>query len=462
MEIVVSNLRKFVLSAVLLTSTLSAQAQGFKSTRTYNPIADPCQASEIPATFGPFKAQSTSIGVYKARLNLLPSDLNERLYVVVRTQSDKSHRFGWVRAFVNNQLVATEAELHGTGIVKNITKSLKAGEVQLSVMGAAYPGTCIDFYVVPENGVMKVLESPPLGGVVGLAGPFVTTGGSKQEAFSNDFSLSASENKGRALLSIRAENNNTHRFSFIRAFVNGTEVATESSFNGADATVDISDKTIAGKNKLDFVGISSPGTHLGWHVMQLPKFSKSASNSERGTGSGVSHARPPLINRLNPATEIVAGQTLQIQGEYFEPAAAGNKVLFDERSVDATSLKNKLLSVTVPQDIMSGTYNMSVAVNNQQSNAMPLTVKGRPRVLTVSEPQCQPGYELEIRGDNFPETLSQVRVSFGSISARVLQTCKHRILVTVPDLPEDTVCPIKVLVGQLPSNDNISVKIVSH
>ncbi|MBX9721397.1 MAG: hypothetical protein K2X81_08390, partial [Candidatus Obscuribacterales bacterium] len=93
----------------------------------------------IPASYGPFKARSAGIGVYRGRMNVAQSDLSDHIFVVIRTQSDKNHRFGWIRAFVNNKLIATEASIRDNKIIQDVTKELKAGDVQLAVMGTAMP-----------------------------------------------------------------------------------------------------------------------------------------------------------------------------------------------------------------------------------------------------------------------------------------------------------------------------------
>lgn len=243
------------------TATVSSSAQ-------FN-LGDLSKASGVPSNFS-FKSQSTAVGVYRARLSVKAEDLKKPLYLVVRTQSDATHRFGWVRAFVNSDLVATEAKMYNGRLTVDITKNLKAGDVRLTIQGAAYAGTSIDFSVVPEEGVMEARTGKTENNattVVTTAGPFQTTGRG-QSSFSDAFNLSADEALIPMKLHIKAVREGNNKFAWVRASINGVLVATEQNFANGEAVVDLTGKTKVGANKVELLGAAQSSTSVGWYISQ--------------------------------------------------------------------------------------------------------------------------------------------------------------------------------------------------
>ena len=229
--------------------------------------------SELPASFGPYKASSTKVTSYSGRVKVSASELKgEKLFLVIRMQEDKTHGFGWVRAYVNGQLVATEAQKKEGRIVAEVSQVLHVGDCQVSVMGAAYTDTAISFNIVPKDMVLAVLQSKLVGETLVTAGPFQAEG-NKAENFVDTFSLSQQEASCRVILSVRASSSKTNGFGWIRVCINGKVVASEANFCNGEATIELSGKVLTGANRIEVIGAAHPGAQLGWYLTQIPRLS---------------------------------------------------------------------------------------------------------------------------------------------------------------------------------------------
>jgi hypothetical protein len=321
-------------------------------------------------------------------------------------------------------------------------------------MGTASQDTTFDYYVVPRDSVVKVVQSRPIGVMMATGGPYTASGG-KQETFNEHFEVYKPQLAEKIILSFRTKETKTQRFGWVRVMVNGNVVASEQSLKANEATLDITDKLIEGQNKVDVMFAAASGAGLDWFVTQVPKFGP----AEREPAIAV-QKNAPHVSKMSPSSEVGAGELLQIEASNLDPQAANNIVYFGNIAVAAKSVKNNWLSVDVPKEVLSGLCNVRVAASGAKSNVMQLTVKGYPRVSGTSVAEAAPGREIEIQGENFPDRISQVRVTIGSSNAKVIKADRQRILISVPDLPDNTYA-VKVIAGQFSSPDNVSVKVNS-
>ncbi|MBX9685426.1 MAG: IPT/TIG domain-containing protein [Candidatus Obscuribacterales bacterium] len=442
----------FLLNSAATVSVFAATGSqnAAQSQINYDYVGDMTHAAQIPCGFGPFKAKSSNIGVYRGRVQVFKDDLKgQPLYLVVRIHEDKNHSFGWLRAYVNKQLVATEADLKESRIVAELTKVLAPGYADISIMGAAYPGTSMDFYVVAKDFVLTAIQGKPLGKVLYAVGP-IKTSGKQEEEFSNSFELTSEEAKARLLLSLRLFSSHLGK---ARLYINGQLLATEKDFSPEGQTsLELTGRASEGLNKIVMRGDAAAGTAAAWFLMQMPV-------QREETRGGLNS---PEIVTVSPPDELNAGETIKIRGRNFGEDLSNVRVMLDDMLLSAQFSSKDELAVQIPADLNSGRSNLFVEVAEQSSDEFPITIAGFPHVSGTSVLQCPAGYEFIIYGKNFSESIEKVKVTIGGRLATVIAASKQGLLVRMP-LPEENGkiendLKVQVSVGKLESKDNVVVK----
>ena len=446
-----------VLALSFLIFGAAAVAEVPATSRAGFQLGNLLEAAPIPGTFGPFNSRTAGVGIYRGRLRVTADDLKgDNKFLVIRMQSDKTHRFGWIRGFIGNQLVATEAQQKENRIVEDVTKFLKPGDSVITLMGSAYPGTAVDFYIVPKETVLSVLQGKALGNIVFTSGA-IQAAGKGQDTFGDSFELSESELSGRLFLTVKSANNNGKAFSWIRGSVNGTPIISEQNFNVGEGTVDISNYVKKGSNRLDFQAAAAPGSVFGFYVSQLSRLnSEQAKSSTPALSASSKPTGVPVISRMNPTREVKSGAQLEITGRGFDRAST--KVFLDDFAIAPKAVTDNQITVVIPGEIFSGQYRLTVVSGGQKSDSLPVIVSGVPKVSSLNPKEAAAGRELEIRGENFSERPGDLKVDIGGRAARVLSSTRQQILVLVPSLPEATDAPVKVSVSGVPSTDEIKLR----
>lgn len=433
------------------------------------------EPTSIPSTFGPFTSRSTGVGIYRGMLRVQASDITEKMYLVVRVQNDKDHRFGWLRCFVGNQLVANESSLKDNRIVEDVSRWLKPGDTLVTIMGSAYPGTNMDFYIVPKDTVLSVLQGKPLDNVVYSTGA-MSAAGKNNPSFEKSFDISDPEKQSsRMVLTTKAMNSKGKPFAWCRVSLNGTMVLSEQNFLAGEASVDVSNMLKSGRNRIELQAASAPETVYGCFVtklsrLNLPVPGQKSQLQSAGQASTNKQTAPsktadqsgarPLVTRVNPVKDIKAGSMLELWGKGFEKAIGQTRIYFDDKFCSPAACSNTEIKVEVPSNLHSGPSRLVVAVGELRSEPITLNVIGVPMVSGSSPSQVRPGRELEISGENFSENRSDVQVELSGHQAKVLSSTRQRIIVLVPEMPlESGELSLKVSVAGMQAINELKLRV---
>lgn len=435
-----------------LTKSTATQA---KSTEFQ--LGNLTDSTTIPGTFGPFSARTSAVGIYRGRLQVNSDDLSDNKFLVVRVQNDKTHRFGWIRCFVGNQLVANEGSIKDNRIVADISRQLKPGDVTVTLMGMAYPGTACDFYVVPKDTVLTVLQGMPLGNIIYSTGA-IPVAAKGPETLEKSFDMAQAPD-ARLILTVKAANGKGKPYAWVRAFMNGTPVMTEQNFTAGEGSIDVSSFVRKGSNRVDVQTVAAPGSVFGWYLTQLSKVGASSKSAIAANSKSAAASGRPSISKIIAGKITKGGDTIEILGRGLD---SSTKVFFDDREVTPKTVRENFLIVELPKDLISGSCRITLGSGGQRSEPHAIFITGVPKVSSVYPKDAVPGKELEIRGENFSEKQADLKVEIGSQSARILTSSRQRILVLVPNLETTTEeLPLKVSVGGVNSTDAVSLRLSS-
>ncbi len=418
------------------------------------------ESSSIPGTFGPFSSRSAGVGIYRGRLKVEPDDLKDNKFLVVRTQNDKDHKFGWIRCFVGNQLVANESSIKENRIVQDVTRFLKPTDSVVTVMGSAYPGTIMDFYVVPKDTVVKVLQGESLGNIVYSSGALKASG-KNPEHWELYYDLPDKDERSptRLVLTVKAVNPSSKPYSWIRVNLNGSPILSEQNFLAGEASLDVSHGLKKGRNKIDLQVASAPDSVFACFVSRLSSIasSKNAVASVKAVPTATSKIS---VTRMNISKPLKAGDLIEISGKGFQTAAGECRIYFDDKYCTPKKTSDSSLEVEIPGTLGSGQYNVFVCVGNDRCQAGSLTVMGVPKLQGSYPAGLKSGKELEIKGENFSENRDEVSVQLAGQALRILSSSKQHIVVLLPELsPQTSELSLKVSVAGIPASNELKLRV---
>jgi sugar lactone lactonase YvrE len=154
---------------------------------------------------------------------------------------------------------------------------------------------------------------------------------------------------------------------------------------------------------------------------------------------------PPIISTVTPTVGLV-GTTVTINGRFFGTIITKDSVWFNGTLATISSLKDTILTVTIPQQATTG--NISLAVSNLKILGPVFTVAptlAAPVITGFTPNNGAPGTIVTITGSNFGNLLSQDSVWFNDHLAAVGKVSDNIITAAVPQSAGPGV--IKVIVS---------------
>ncbi len=137
----------------------------------------------------------------------------------------------------------------------------------------------------------------------------------------------------------------------------------------------------------------------------------------------------PVINSFAP-TSVLAGQSVTISGSNFNPAPAGNQVLFNAVAATVTSASSTQLVVTVPATATTG--KITVIANGKSAVSANDIVILQTSIGDFSPESGVVGTTVTIAGTNFSTIPTENMVAFNGAAATVTAASATELTVTVP------------------------------
>lgn len=142
-------------------------------------------------------------------------------------------------------------------------------------------------------------------------------------------------------------------------------------------------------------------------------------------------APAPSITSINK-TPLFPGDDFTLTGLNFDVTAAKNTLKFGTTAVTVTSATATTLSATLPANFTTGSYEVSVTVNNQTAKLSANVDVVLPSVSSISKNPLSPGDAFTITGSNFDVNAAKNVLKFGTTAVAVSSATATTLSATLP------------------------------
>lgn len=238
------------------------------------------------------------------------------------------------------------------------------------------------------------------------------------------------------------KSNYSPHFSWVRIFIGNRLLASEKDFmNKDEISLDLSGTIDPGTNQVVVQGVAAPNTAISW----------SLTTDVRAK-----------ITSIDP-TEVALGETLTINGQFFDPKPENNKVSIGGKAAPLFSATDSELKLKVPADCRTGEVDLVLTVNGAKAGSQKITVRGIPEVSGVDWQAIPPGQTLQVFGKNFSKKLGENKVLFDDIEVAPQSGTTEQLTVIVPYVNivygAKIMTKLSVKVGKTESKNSLQIKV---
>jgi hypothetical protein len=245
----------------------------------------------------------------------------------------------------------------------------------------------------------------------------------KQQKFIDYIDLQPGQESLPLTITFTNGSGGTPQYKWLRVSIGGRPYLTEADFaKNTTMNVNLSGDIGNGATQIMVLGSGDRGATLDW-VVTTPK---------------------PVITSTKPPEGNI-GENINIIGKNFSTTPTANQITFGDQNLkaDIVSATKTNILCRIPEKLKPGHAAVNVTVLGQKGKSITIKVKGRvPAELTDLVGQgfswsgdvgsVPPGAGITIRGTNFGDKNSKVKVFFGDYEASVGSHTDTEISTTVP------------------------------